>query len=244
MTPSIRGPQLIKKPNQNGVIESCYTFHITKTDTDVTLSVITDDEQAFTVLSSKIDEQGTWWNDWLAYFLQATAKHFSKPYTVKQIHKITTHTLHGTKPDTFPASIQLYPTMIEIRGTSFLVHWDYIATPMMIDIPDLCEDDTPMDSGSIEVTGSDQSVSCEIEEINVEKLPMDQTTLTESLVVNDSGRFHDKHKIKEARLKAKIAMYKVQHQMARYYEKYGTEASDSEEEWSEDSDGSEEMVQL
>lgn len=244
MSPVIRGPQLTKKPNQNGVVEACFTFNITKSDEDVSLTVSIDDEQSFNGLSSSL--HGLWWNEWLASFLQATSKHFSKPYTVQQIHKITKHTLHGTIPDTFPASIQLYPTVIEIRGTSFMVHWDYVAIPMVIDIPDLYEDDIPLDSGSIEPTGliESPSTSCDIEEVNADQLPIDQMTLTETLTVHDSGRFHDKHKLKEARLKAKIAMYKVQHQMARYYEKYGTEASDSEEDWSEDSDGSEEAVQL
>jgi hypothetical protein len=240
MSPIIRGPQLTKKSNQYGAMESCFTFNITKSNEDSYLTVSIDDAQSFNDLSTIL--HGVWWNEWLSHFLQATSKHFSKPYTVQQIHKITKHTLHGTVPDTFPVSIQLYPIDIEIRGTSFMVHWGYIATPMMIDIPDLYEDDVPLDSGSIEPTGSIHPPSaCDIEEVNIDQLPINQMTLTESLSVHDSGRFHDKHKLKEARLKAKIAMYKVQHQMARYYEKYGTEASDSEEEWSEDSDCSEEV---
>lgn len=248
MSPVIRGPHVSKKANQSGVMETSFVFHITKDDSDVTLHATSDNEVNVSLLQSCLMEHVTWWNEWLGYFLSATAKHFSKPYTVQQIHKITKHTLTGTVPDTFPASIQFYPSMIEIRGGVFMVYWNYSAIPIIIDIPDLAEDDIEVDSGSMDVTGSlpkSSSTSGDMEEVNVDELPT-HLTATEPIAVDGPGRFYDKHKLKEARLKAKIAMYKVQHQMARYYEKYGTEASDSEEEWSDasDSDGSEEVVQL
>ena len=60
---------------------------------------------------------------------------------------------------------------------------------------------------------------------------------------NHSDRFYDKQKVKEARLKAKLAHYKAERQMRMYYDKYGNEMSDTDVD-SEESSESEEDVQL
>jgi hypothetical protein len=52
-----------------------------------------------------------------------------------------------------------------------------------------------------------------------------------------SARQYDKRRLKEARLRARLAQYKVERAMTRYLEKYGDEATDSE--WSGSSSGSE-----
>jgi hypothetical protein len=48
-----------------------------------------------------------------------------------------------------------------------------------------------------------------------------------------SARQYDKRRLKEARLRARLAQYKVERAMTRYLEKYGDEATDSE--WSDSS---------
>lgn len=53
-----------------------------------------------------------------------------------------------------------------------------------------------------------------------------------------SARQYDKRRLKEARLRARLAQYKVERAMTRYIEKYGDEATDSE--WSDSSSGSSE----
>lgn len=52
-----------------------------------------------------------------------------------------------------------------------------------------------------------------------------------------SARQYDKRRLKESRLRARLAQYKVMRAMTRYLEKYGEEATDSE--WSDSSSGSE-----
>lgn len=48
-----------------------------------------------------------------------------------------------------------------------------------------------------------------------------------------SSRQYDKRRVKEARLRARLAQYKAERAMSRYLEKYGDEATDSE--WSDSS---------
>lgn len=241
MSPVIRGPQVVHKPDQTGINKPVYLFHITKSIDDSTIEETAENEVNLSLLQTCIMNHALWWTEWMSYFLNATAKHFAKPYTVQQIHKITAHALHGTLPDTFPAVIHFYPSMIEISGGKIIVSWGCTAIPIVIDIPDLMDEEekVPVNSGSMEDTGS------VMQEVNVDDLPTDSIA-TEALTMDHSGRVYDKQKLKEARLKAKIAMYKVQHQMARYYEKYGTEASDSDGDWTDESDSerSEEIVQL
>jgi hypothetical protein len=61
------------------------------------------------------------------------------------------------------------------------------------------------------------------------------------MMLHTPTKFYEKNKVKEARLKAKIAMYRAQHQRNKYYEKYGTEVTDSDTEEESEED---EEVQL
>jgi hypothetical protein len=51
----------------------------------------------------------------------------------------------------------------------------------------------------------------------------------EILEIESPVKYYDKQRVKEARLKAKLAVYKAQRQIAEYSEKYG-EISDSDTE--------------
>jgi hypothetical protein len=69
----------------------------------------------------------------------------------------------------------------------------------------------------------------DIEEVNLEKLALDSDS-TEEIQLQNPNQFYERQKVKEARLKAKLAMYKAQDKMTKYYEKYGNAISDSESE--------------
>jgi hypothetical protein len=111
---------------------------------------------------------------------------------------------------------------------------------MVIDIPDLAETNT------IELP--DLPVSTKelggVEELNIDEIPAGST---EELEIDSPAKFYEKQRVKEARLRAKLALYKAQRQSAQYYEKYGEDISDSDSDF-ETSDGesseSEEEVQL
>ena len=120
----------------------------------------------------------------------------------------------------FPATITFHPQTIQIRGGVFYVNWAYHSTPITIDIPD-CEEE-------VSLPVSSQADINEVQELNGEEVPIDPNATGDTLVLDTPTKFYDKNKVKEARLKAKIAMYRAQNQLNRYYEKYGTDVTDSD----------------
>lgn len=203
-------------------MEPCYTFTITYHDTEHKPSTVAEDCSTISVsgIQQVLQENTEWWNGWIQSFLEASSKHFSKPYTVQHIHKITKHHLEAREETMFPATITFHPQTIQIRGGVFYVNWAYHSTPITIDIPD-CEEE-------VSLPVSSQADINEVQELNGEEVPIDPNATGDTLVLDTPTKFYDKNKVKEARLKAKIAMYRAQNQLNRYYEKYGTDVTDSD----------------
>ena len=119
-----------------------------------------------------------------------------------------------------------------------MVKWNTIFTPIVIDIP--VADDTEESVPTIPDEDIHPAMQA-VEELNIADVPLDENTT--ELELDTPTKFYDKQKVKEARLKAKLAMYKAQHQMSAYYDKYGQDLTDSDEETS-DEESSDEDVQL
>jgi len=79
----------------------------------------------------------------------------------------------------------------------------------------------------------------------MDDLPVGGAPTDDALELDSPAKFYDKQRLKEARLKAKLAAYKAQRQMVQYYEKYGDNSSDSDdlETSDEESEDSEDEVQ-
>jgi hypothetical protein len=239
--PTFKAPQYTKSVNpKTGNQEPCYTFPIDYQSTEEGIQFVADSISDITLqnLQKCILDNVDWWNTFIQQFLQASSKFFSKQYTVEQINKITQHTLSNT-PFEGTVNVCLLPKSILISGGIFTVIWSYVAKQVMIDIPDF-EDDSH--------TGENLPVSNKVindlEELNIDELPVGGTD--ETLEIQSPAKFYDKQRVKEYRLKAKLAVYKAQRQMAQYYEKYGNDISDSDTdlETSDDEDISDEEVQL
>jgi hypothetical protein len=115
----------------------------------------------------------------------------------------------------------------------------------MIDIPALPEEESSIQISSI--LPDLANVTDDVEEFNLDEVPMDKNATDSHFEISNSNRLYDKQKVKEAKLKAKLALYKAQSKMRMYYDKYGNEVSDSEsdsEEESEEDEDDEEEVQL
>jgi hypothetical protein len=79
-----------------------------------------------------------------------------------------------------------------------------------------------------------------MEEWDVEALPEEKDATGEAAIfAADPAMLLERQRVKEARLKAKLAAYRAQYEMSRFYDKYGNEVSDSEDE-EEDEDEDEE----
>lgn len=261
--PIIKAPQYSKTINpKTGVQEPRYIFPIEFQSNEELLSFVADSSTDISLqgLQKTVLDNLNWWTTFLQSFLQATVKLFSKPYTVENINKIAKHTLNtntntNSTTNRFPANIIITPKTVEISGGTFWVNWVYDIEPVIIDIPDL--EEVP-ENNTIELNtlpASNKQVITDMEELNLDDLPVGrsegQSTEDDILEIDSPTKFYDKQRVKEARLKAKLAVYKAHRQMAKYVEKYGSEVSDSDteydssdEEESESEDSGDEEVQL
>jgi hypothetical protein len=230
--PTFQSPTYSKVMNpKSGNAEPCYTFIAEHNDAEEKLTIVAEEPVTLLTLEKTLEENTEWWNKWVTAFLEASSKHFSKPYTVQHIRKITKHQLNHTEHSTFPANMTFHPQTIRIHGGAFLVEWCYQITPVTIDIPDLPEEEETLPVSHL---------SDDVQEMNLEEVPVDPNTTEDSMMLHTPTKLYEKNKVKEARLKAKIAMYRAQHQINKYYEKYGTEVTDSDTE----EDSEEDEVQL
>jgi len=241
--PTFKAPVYVKKPNAKGQLEPSYSFAVEFSSSEEILSFVAEaaSDISLSSLQRCVLEKVEWWNTVLRAFLTSSAKLFSKPYTVDHIHKITKHTLHGTASVDYPVNVSLLPTLIEIMGGVFLVHWKYVCEPIVIDMMPIPDFDSPVEAVPVlnEIVEG-------VEECTLDSVPMDGNP-TEALELDNPVRSYERQKVKEARLKAKLAMYKAQNEITRYYEKYGDDDitdSDSESEYTEGGDSDAEEVQL
>lgn len=231
--PSFKSPRYIKiKNQQTGLLEPSYIFDITFQDNDSTIEFVCDEESQLSLSSVQnlLLENNEWLTHFLTSFLQFSSKMFSKPYTVQHLLKIIKHnSLQGTLPDSFPVNVSFLPKTIQIINGTFLVNWEYTTTPIVIDIPVMDDFDVSQHS-SPKLLPDLHKTTNSIEELNIDELPEESNSTDNSLPLDNSNRVYDKQKVKEARLKAKLAVYRAQYQLNRYYEKYGNELSDSDTE--------------
>lgn len=222
--PTFKAPIYSKQVNAKGQNEPSYTFGVEFAPNEEMLTFVADNTNDISLesLEKCLIENVEWWNTFITLFLQASSKLFSKPYTVNHINKITKHALNGTASNEFPVNVLVQPVSIQIINGSFLIHWKYICEQIVIDIIQL------PDSTENEVVPDLNKVIDGVEELNIDAVPID-TDATE-LELDNPEKAYERQKVKEARLRAKLAMYKAQNQMTRFYEKYGDEISDSESE--------------
>jgi hypothetical protein len=227
--PLFHAPTYSKVTNpKTGVAESCYTFAIEYTESDKVPSTIVEEANMLTIsaLEQILQEKSEWMNGWIRSFFEASAKHFSKPYTVQHIYKIMKHRIMNTDHTSFPANVSFYPTSVQIYGGIMWIDWKVQLSPIMIDIPDLPDDVNE----SLPVSTKE-----EIQEMNIEEVPVDTNATDIPVILEDPTKLYERNKVKEARMKAKLAMYRAQYQMNKYYEKYGTDVTDSDTSDEEDS---------
>jgi len=243
--PTFKAPQYTKTVNpKTGAQDPCYTFNIDFNNDDY-ISFVAESQSDLSLQSLQkcVLDNLDWWNTFVGQFLQASVKFFSKPYTVETINKITKHTLNGTISTLYPVNVVLVPKNIQICSGNFMVNWGYTVEPM-IDFPDV--DDVKSNTIELPIlpVSNETKIVDGIQELNMDDLPVGGAPTDDALELDSPAKFYDKQRVKEAQLKAKLAVYKAQRQMTQYYEKYGNDISDSsDEESEEESDDSGDEVQ-
>lgn len=246
--PFFKAPQYTKTINpKTGAQEATYIFNIAFSDNEDTLSFVAEKDSDISLQSLQkcIVDNVDWWNNFVRWFLQASLELFTKPYTIENINKIAKHTLNGSKLDRFPSNITVTPKSIQISSGNFIVNWVYVMEPIIIDIPDFESEPSTNEIVSLPVSEKNKVIQG-IEELNLDDLPMGNDSTDTNLELESPVKFYDRQRVKEYRLKAKLALYKAQRQMAMYYDKYGSEVSESESEYnsSDDEISENEEVQL
>jgi hypothetical protein len=245
--PIFHPPVYSKHTDVKGSIETCYTFSIDFSTDDQCISFIANDvkDVSESAVRTILSENNEWVTQFVQQFMQASSKLFAKPYTAEQINKITKHLYKEFVYDqSFPATVTLVPTTIKILSGIFWIQWDYRCKPVMIDIPVLFEAEPTTTATNTLPDPEERSEN--VEELNLDDLSIGGNATDANFELNHSDRFYDKQKVKEARLKAKLAHYKAERQMRMYYDKYGNEMSDTDVDSEESSDESseDEEVQL
>jgi len=238
--PYFKAPIYSKQKNSSGQMEPSYTFTVEFDSSEEILSFVAETSSDISLHSLQqciLDNLG-WWNTFIRTFLTSSAKLFSKPYTVEHINKITKHTLQGTASNDFPVNVTLLPTSIQIVGGAFLLHWKYVCEPIVIDIMSIPD----LNDASIEAVPVLNELVDGVEELTIDTIPMDRNATGDTLELDNPLRSYERQKVKEARLKAKLAMYKAQNEITRYYEKYGD--NDISESDSESDDTEEDELEL
>lgn len=197
-------------------------------------------------------------------FLRCNSQYFAKQYTNDAILRtltaqVATPALHGT--DQAMSVAVFTPSEFTIHNGKIGLIWSVRYESVRIHIPALDEEEmAPAPASASHVTGTQTQTPASVNQVcSAPQMVLDATEIES---VNDIGsddedshiaseiapdihtphstlsaRQYDKRRLKEARLRARLAQYKVERAMTRYLEKYGDEGTDSE--WSGSSSGSE-----
>jgi hypothetical protein len=259
--PTFKAPSYSKKINPStGLQEPTYIFNIIFTDSDTKL-IATEEDNSSPVSLKTLQEcilgNVDWWNTFIGDFLIASSKHFAKPYTIDNINKIAKHTLSGESQfiET-PYSITFTPINIQISQGNFIVNWTFVVEPIVISIPDFEEtsnntlNSLPDSTDINNIDKANKENILGLEELDMNNIPVDKDLTGTELKIGSQTKHYDKQRAKEAKLRAKLAIYKAERIMTKYYEKYGEDVSDmdsdsdSDESYSESETEYEDDVQL
>jgi hypothetical protein len=125
------------------------------------------------------------------------------------------------------------PTAVVIVQGRFTVEWKVSQETIAIQIPDE-EEEVMLTVGAAQGRGGPTAAAAAVAAMNEVIQQVDSATLpfggnaTEVLDLRtDEQQSFYKRKVKEARLRAKLAQYKAERALAKYMDKYGDELSDT-----------------
>jgi hypothetical protein len=252
-------PQYLKIRNSaTGAQEPLYRFQIHNGES---LSDTTDRSEYPSLraqLTSILHENNEVLQSLVREFLRINNTYFAKQYTIDMFLRNLIHTIHEPATPTIQSTedgntiVSIFnPIDFTIHNGKIQLNWKLHYESVRISIP-VSDDDSEQNqpqpqsqshplsqtvpalaTGHILAAAENQIIDAtEIESL-------DDINIAESIApeytIANSSRQYEKGRVKEARLRARLAQYKAERAINRYLEKYGTEATDSE--WSDDSSG-------
>ena len=140
--PIFKAPVYAKLSVDGGASVPCYTFDIEylASDKEDHLTSVADSasDLSLATLNELIKENHAWWSRLIQGFMTASAKLFSKTYSLDQLNRITKHVLPSPLPSItdYPSTLFWTVRQIKIYGGSLYVHWGITSEPIQIDLPD------------------------------------------------------------------------------------------------------------
>jgi hypothetical protein len=196
--------------------DTAYVFHI---GTDQHLTAETENVVA------ACGQNPLYLNTLLAAFLESSSTYFKNKTTVPNLLKALKHEVQPTAPESITAPYTFTPQdIIVCRGITTL-SWSITGEILQLDFPV----EADQEDLTLSVTDTDQIPFAESNEV-IHVAPSVSTQNRTEL---------DRTRVKEAQLRAKLAVYKANRAHLEYVEKYGQEPSDSEDDEDEDDEDSE-----
>jgi len=196
--------------------DTAYVFHI---GTDQHLTAETENVVA------ACGQNPLYLNTLLAAFLESSSAYFKNKTTVPNLLKALKHEVHPTAPESITAPYTFTPQDIIVCKGITTVSWSITGELIQLDFPV----EADQEELAIQLTDADQIPFAESNEV---------IHVTPSVSAQNRTEL-DRTRVKEAQLRAKLAVYKANRAHLEYVEKYGQEPSDSEDDEEDDEDDSE-----
>ena len=191
--------------------DTAYVFHI-KTDQHLTAETEN--------VVAACGQNPLYLNTLLTAFLESCSTYFKNKTTVPNLLKALKHEVHPTASETITAPYTFTPQDIIVCKGITTVSWSITGELIQLDFPV----ETDQEELAIQLTDADQIPFAESNEVIHVAPSISAQNRTEL----------DRTRVKEAQLRAKLAVYKANRAHLEYVEKYGQEPSDSEDEEDEE----------
>lgn len=248
----ISKPRYAKIQNNSGSHDPCYKFTIT-TQSPITMVLEQFPSTNELLIEDILKNNTTYLVSLLTVFLSSSSQYFAKPYSVDTIQRHVNHSVidkTGSRTADISYELQCIPVEIVIYKGKFTFTWEITYEPIIIRIPDL--EDTPTNqTEASENTKENAVLTTNATASSTAPVAATAATGTDDLIQvddieedlrqgehpsRDISRHYEKNRVKEAQLRAKLAVYKAERIMTQYIERFGSDMSDSE--WSDSSDDS------
>lgn len=204
-----------------------FDVHYDTAEEDDALSIFLEADDVFTVERLQEALSTEWWQRFVEVFRAATATYFTRPVSSDRLRTLFHHRLldeQGSHTSHTPRILLCLPRRIEHTQGQLWCHWGVESAPASLEIPAEAQEVQLHETAVTAVTAAPPKDPHAIEEWDVDAFPVSE----EATVLENPQLLLERQRVKEARLKAKVAIYRAQMEMNRYYEKYGGDVSDSD----------------
>lgn len=223
-----------------------FDVHYDTAEEDEAFTFFLEAHEAFTVerLQEGLRTEAGW-GCFVEAFRIATVTYFTRPVSRERLLGLFRHRFPAQEQQQSRILLCL-PRRIEHTQGQLWCHWS-VETAPPLEIPaesqEVQEAEESQESQEVQLAVAPNALNAPIalnasmgagtagtagvdgmEEWDMDAVPVS----VESTVLEDPHLLMERQRVKEARLKAKVAIYRAQMEMNRFYEKYGGEVSDSD----------------